>query len=77
VGAQGALRLYPIGFFVVLVGLLLQRPHDRNAWLVALLFAGFIAAAPLAPDLVHERGLRAAVVEIEEVVVTPARGADR
>jgi phosphoserine phosphatase RsbU/P len=57
--AQGALRLYPVGFFVVLVGLLLQRPQDRNAWLVALLFAGFIAAAPLEPDLVHERGIRA------------------
>jgi phosphoserine phosphatase RsbU/P len=56
---QGALRLYPLGFFIVLVVLLLQRPQDRNAWLVALLFAGFIAAAPLDPDLVHERGIRA------------------
>jgi phosphoserine phosphatase RsbU/P len=56
---QGALRLYPVGFFIVLVVLLLQRPQDRNAWLVALLFAGFIAAAPLEPDLVHERGIRA------------------
>jgi phosphoserine phosphatase RsbU/P len=53
-----ALRLYPLGFFVVLVVLLLQRPQDRNAWLVALLFAGFIAAAPLEPDLVHQRGIR-------------------
>ena len=52
--AAELLRLYPVGFFVVLVVLLLQRPQDRNAWLVALLFAGFIAAAPLEPDLVHE-----------------------
>lgn len=48
----GILRLYPVGFFVVLVVLLLQRPQDRNAWLVALLFAGFIAAAPLEPEVV-------------------------
>ncbi|CAN5515018.1 hypothetical protein BH23ACI1_BH23ACI1_23880 [soil metagenome] len=49
----GILRLYPVGFFIVLVALLLERPQDRNAWLVALLFAGFIAAAPLEPALVH------------------------
>ncbi|HXW08618.1 MAG TPA: SpoIIE family protein phosphatase [Vicinamibacterales bacterium] len=49
--AQELLRLYPIGFLVLMAVLLLQRPQDRNAWLVALLFAGFIAAAPLDPSL--------------------------
>jgi phosphoserine phosphatase RsbU/P len=70
--AQGTLRLYPVGFFVVLVGLLLQRPQDRNAWLVALLFAGFIAAAPLEPDLVHERGMRAFGLAYKTVFFTLA-----
>lgn len=51
--AVEALRLYPVGFLVVMALLLLQRPQDRNAWLVALLFAGFIAAAPVDPGYAH------------------------
>lgn len=38
---------YPIGFLVVGVAVLMLRPDDANAWLLALLFGGFLAAAPL------------------------------
>jgi sigma-B regulation protein RsbU (phosphoserine phosphatase) len=51
--AEELLRLYPIGFLAVMTLLLLQRPQDRNAWLVSLLFAGFIAGAPLDPAVGH------------------------
>ncbi|PYX07733.1 MAG: hypothetical protein DMG88_12990 [Acidobacteria bacterium] len=38
---------YPLGFLLVGVAVLVLRPDDRNAWLLALLFGGFLAAAPL------------------------------
>jgi hypothetical protein len=41
------LDYYPVGFLVVGVTVLLLRPNDRNAWLLALLFGGFLANAPL------------------------------
>jgi sigma-B regulation protein RsbU (phosphoserine phosphatase) len=44
--------LYPIPFVVVGLGVLLLRPDDRNAWLLALVFAGFAAGAPVA-ELAH------------------------
>jgi sigma-B regulation protein RsbU (phosphoserine phosphatase) len=40
------LKSYPVLFLVVSMPVLLLRPHDRNAWLLALLFATFIAATP-------------------------------
>jgi phosphoserine phosphatase RsbU/P len=40
------LRSYPILFLVVGLGVLILRPEDRDAWLLALVFGGFIAAAP-------------------------------
>lgn len=40
------LDFYPLGFLVVGVTVLLLRPDDRNAWLLALLFGGFLADAP-------------------------------
>jgi len=46
-----ALRLvdcYPLPFLVVGLLVLFLRLEDRNAWLLALMFAGFIAAAPVA-----------------------------
>ncbi len=46
-----AIRLldcYPVPFLVVGLLVLFLRLEDRNAWLLALLFAGFITAAPLA-----------------------------
>jgi len=45
--AQEFLGSYPILFLAVAIPVLLLRVEDRNAWLLALLFAGFIAAAPL------------------------------
>lgn len=41
------LDYYPVGFLVVGVTVLLLRPNDRNAWLLALVFGGFLADAPL------------------------------
>ena len=41
------LSAYPLLFLVVGMVVLLQRPDDRSAWLLALVFAGFIACAPL------------------------------
>ena len=38
---------YPVGFLLVGVTVLLLRPDDRNAWLLGLLFGGFVAIAPL------------------------------
>lgn len=40
------LDFYPLGFLVVGVAVLLLRPDDGNAWLLALLFGGFLAHAP-------------------------------
>ena len=42
------LNYYPVPFLVVGMLVLFLRVDDRNAWLLALLFAGFIAAAPVA-----------------------------
>lgn len=42
------LSFYPIPFLVVGLVVLLQRPHDPHAWLLALMLGGFIAAPPLA-----------------------------
>src|SRR3974390_3052551 len=39
---------YPVPFLVVGMSVLFLRLEDRNAWLLAVLFAGFIAAAPVA-----------------------------
>ena len=41
-------RLLPRAFLVVGLLVLFLRIDDRNAWLLALMFAGFIAAAPVA-----------------------------
>jgi len=42
---------YPIAFLVVALAVLLLRLDDRNAWLLALMFAGFIAV-PTSSNLV-------------------------
>ena len=60
--ALRAMNLYPLFFLVVGMLVLSLRLDDRNAWLLALLFAGFICGAPLfegsiSPQL---RGLAAA-----------------
>jgi sigma-B regulation protein RsbU (phosphoserine phosphatase) len=54
------LSFYPLLFALVGVVVLFLRVEDRNAWLLALLFAGFISSAPLvyieAPMLPALRG---------------------
>ena len=40
---QGILRLYPFAFLMVGLAVLFLRLEDPNAWLVALMFGGFIA----------------------------------
>jgi sigma-B regulation protein RsbU (phosphoserine phosphatase) len=42
------LNLYPVPFLVVGLLVLFLRLDDRNAWLLALMFAAFIAGAPVA-----------------------------
>ncbi len=46
--ALGLLGLYPVPFLAVGLLVLFLRLQDRNAWVLALLFATFIAAAPVA-----------------------------
>jgi len=38
---------FPVPFVIVGLGVLFLRLADRNAWLLALLFGGFVAGAPL------------------------------
>ena len=45
--AAQLLSSFPVVFLVVGFSVLFMRLQDRNAWLLALLFAGFIAVAPL------------------------------
>jgi sigma-B regulation protein RsbU (phosphoserine phosphatase) len=42
------INCYPVPFLVVGLLVLFLRLEDRNAWLLALVFAGFICAAPVA-----------------------------
>lgn len=53
---------YPLGFLVVGLGVLMLRPDDPNAWLLALLFASFIGLGPLFEGNVpkHLRGFAVA-----------------
>jgi sigma-B regulation protein RsbU (phosphoserine phosphatase) len=59
-----ALSAYPLLFLIVSLVVLLQRPEDRSAWLLALVFAGFIAAAPMREPYVRPelRGFSVAYV---------------
>jgi phosphoserine phosphatase RsbU/P len=41
------LAFYPLPFLAVAVSVLLQRPEDARAWLLALTLGGFIALAPI------------------------------
>jgi hypothetical protein len=50
------LRAYPVPFVIVALGVLLLRGYDRNAWLVAVSFAG-LGVAPLEPIVAHAPGL--------------------
>ena len=43
------IRSYPVLFLVVGFAVLFLRLHDAHAWLLALLFAGFIGGPPLLP----------------------------
>ena len=44
------LQLYPVGFLLVAAFVLLQRPQARHAWFLGLMFASFIAAAPISEE---------------------------
>src|SRR5438128_5140173 len=55
--ANEILGAYPLLFLIVGLVVLLQRREDPNAWLLALLFAGFIASAPLLEGRLHPRFL--------------------
>ena len=53
-----AMGYYPLAFLVVGLGVLMLRPDDPNAWLLALLFGGFVAGGPLFEGAIppHLRG---------------------
>jgi len=57
--AAQATNFYPLFFLIVGLMVLGLRLEDRNAWLLALLFAGFICGAPLFEGSInpHLRGL--------------------
>jgi len=59
--ALRAMSFYPLFFLVVGMLVLGLRLEDHNAWLLALLFAGFICGAPLFEGSIspHLRGLAA------------------
>jgi len=42
------INYYPLPFLIVGLLVLFLRVEDKNAWLLAIMFAGFIAAAPVA-----------------------------
>ena len=46
-GAIEVVNLYPLLFLVVGLAVLFLRIEDRNAWILALLFAGFISESEL------------------------------
>ncbi len=54
--AQQILGSYPIAFLVVGLAVLFMRIEDRNAWLLALLFAGFIAVSNFPDAFVTAQG---------------------
>jgi sigma-B regulation protein RsbU (phosphoserine phosphatase) len=41
------MRIYPLPFVCVALFVLFQRVGDRHAWVLAVMFAGFVAGAPL------------------------------
>ena len=53
---------FPLGFLIFGVAVLLLRPDDLNAWLLALFCGGFVAAGPLFESAVpgHLRGFAVA-----------------
>ncbi|MBA0086180.1 MAG: PDZ domain-containing protein, partial [Acidobacteria bacterium Pan2503] len=53
---------FPLGFLVVGVAVLLLRPQDPNAWLLALFCASFVAGGPLYESAIppHLRGFAVA-----------------
>jgi len=59
--ALRVMNFYPLFFLIVGMLVLGLRLQDHNAWLVALLFAGFICGAPLFEGSIspHLRGLAA------------------
>ena len=50
--AEQAVASYPVVFLVVGLAVLFLRIEDRNAWLLAVLCAGLIAASPVPPSVV-------------------------
>jgi len=56
------LGYYPLGFLVVGLAVLFLRPADPHAWLLALLFGGFLSGGPLIEGAVppHLRGFAVA-----------------
>jgi sigma-B regulation protein RsbU (phosphoserine phosphatase) len=71
--ATELIRAYPVPFVVVGLIVLFSRLEDRNAWLLALLFGGFICGAPTFTWRMHP-AFRGFVLAYKTVLaaVTPA-----
>src|SRR5262249_24335298 len=70
--ALQVMSLYPLFFLIVGILVLALRLEDRNAWLLAILFAGFICGAPLFEGSInpHFRGLMGAYKTTFEYLVS-------
>src|SRR6516225_9275250 len=70
--AQGIFRLYPFAFLTVGLAVLFLRLEDPNAWLLALMFGGFIAIPDVQTGFVSSlRGFAIAYRAIFDSVVAP------
>jgi sigma-B regulation protein RsbU (phosphoserine phosphatase) len=60
-------RSYPVLFIVVGLSVLFLRLEDRNAWLLALLFGGFVAVPQFGPLAVLDPALRVVVTSYRSI----------
>lgn len=69
-GASYFILSYPLVFLVVGMAVLFLRLEDRNAWILALMFTGFISLAP-APDVIAPDRLQQIFSSYSEIVKAP------
>jgi phosphoserine phosphatase RsbU/P len=69
------LTFYPLPFLLVAVTVLLQRPEDSRAWLLALMLGGFIASAPVAEfEFRIPEALRGGILAFWVLLLLPVAG---
>ena len=74
-GADQIIGMYPLLFLVVGLTVLFFRLEDRNAWLLALMFGGFIRKSPLPTSLITASvPLRHFLYRVQRSVQEPLAG---